>query len=130
MPGTIRSVLAGEPPVIRSTGKLTRDYIYARDGVLAYLLLAEAMDEDPSLAGEAFNFSLEQPVSVLDLVALIQEAAGTDLVPEVQGVASHEIEHQWLSAARARERLGWAPSWTLAGAMAETVSWYRRHLGA
>jgi CDP-glucose 4,6-dehydratase len=91
--------------------------------------LAEALAADASLAGEAFNLSIERPLSVLELVALLQQAAGTNVEPDVQGRATNEISHQALSAAKARQRLGWAPSTSLEDALAETVDWYRNELG-
>lgn len=129
VPGTIRSVLAGERPIIRSDGSLVRDYLYVVDGALAYLTLAQAMATDPSLSGEAFNFSAERPLTVLDLVALIQTTAGTSLEPDIRATAANEIGAQHLSAAKARARLGWAPSYTVEEALVETVAWYRRELG-
>lgn len=129
VPGTIRSVLQGVPPVVRSDGTLVRDYLYVVDGALAYLCLAEALHADPSLAGRAFNFSTETPLTVLDLVARIQAAAGTDLEPDVRGGGAHEIPAQHLSAARARAELGWAPTRTVDEALGETVRWYRAELG-
>jgi CDP-glucose 4,6-dehydratase len=130
VPGTVRSVLRGERPVIRSDGTLVRDYLYVLDGALAYLCLAEAMLRDPSLAGSAFNFSTEDPLDVLELVARIQRAAGTDLEPDVRADASHEIPAQHLSASRAREVLGWRPTRTVDEALEETVAWYRAELGS
>lgn len=129
VPGTIRSLLAGERPVIRSDGTMVRDYLYVVDGALAYLRLAEAMAADPELHGEAFNFSTETPLTVLELVELLQKAAGTDLEPDVRAETSNEIASQYLSAAKARDVLGWRPSHTVDGALAETVEWYRDHLG-
>lgn len=128
IPGVVRDLLLGRSPVIRSDGKATRDYLYVTDAALAYMRLAEALAADPALAGEAFNFSIEKPLSVLELVALLQEAAGTDLAPDVQGRAANEISHQALSAEKARRRLGWAPSRSLDEALAETVEWYRQEL--
>jgi CDP-glucose 4,6-dehydratase len=125
VPGVIRDILEGRRPVIRSDGTLVRDYLYVVDGVLAYLQLAEAMAESPELRGEAFNFSTETPVTVLELVAILQRAAGTDLDPDVQGVARNEIPAQHLSAAKARKVLGWAPRHTLDRALEKTVHWYR-----
>jgi len=131
VPGTIRSLLRGERPVIRSDGTPVRDYLYVVDGALAYLRLAEAMGEDPTLAGEAFNFSTESQLTVLELVELIAKAAErTDLAPDIRAVETHEIPHQFLSAEKARTRLGWRPRYTVEEALAETVAWYRRHLGA
>lgn len=128
VPGTIRSVLRGERPVIRSDGSLVRDYLYVVDGALAYLRLAEAMAGDAAHHGEAYNFSTERPMSVLELVAAIQVAAGTDLEPDIRSTATHEIDAQHLSAAKARAQLGWQPNHTVEAALADTVRWYADHL--
>lgn len=125
VPGTIRWLLDGVRPIIRSDGTLVRDYLYVVDGALAYLQLAECLADDPTLAGEAFNFSTETPVTVLELLEVLQRVAGTDLEPDIRGTATHEIDAQHLSAAKARKMLGWAPRWTLEQALAETVAWYR-----
>ncbi len=68
VPGTIRAVLSGQRPVIRSDGTFLRDYFYVKDGAAAYLHLAECLAGEPQLAGHAFNFSTEKPLSVLQLV--------------------------------------------------------------
>lgn len=130
VPGTIRSLLRGERPVIRSDGTMVRDYLYVADGALAYLQLAEAMAKDASVAGHAFNFSTELPLTVLELVEKLQAAAGTSLEPDILGTASHEIDSQYLSAAKARKVLGWAPTLTMEEALAATVGWYREHLAS
>jgi CDP-glucose 4,6-dehydratase len=128
VPGTIRSVLNGERPVIRSDGSMVRDYFYIEDGVSAYLLLAEKM-EDRRLHGEAFNFSNEIQVTVLQMVDRIIRALGSDLRPLVLGEASNEIKHQYLSAKKAREILKWAPGHTLEMGLEKTVAWYEGFLG-
>jgi CDP-glucose 4,6-dehydratase len=128
VPGTIRSLLRGERPLIRSDGTMVRDYLYVVDGALAYLRLVEAMAEDPAIVGEAFNFSTETPLTVLELVAALQAAAGTDLEPDIRSTATHEIDSQFLSAAKARKVLGWEPTLSVEQALAETVAWYRSNL--
>ncbi|MEJ0017330.1 MAG: NAD-dependent epimerase/dehydratase family protein [Acetobacteraceae bacterium] len=129
VPGTIRWALNGERPVLRSDGTMVRDYIYVRDAVLAYLMLAERMD-DPALHGHAFNFSGEQPLSVIDLVERILALAGrSDLRPIILGEATAEIPMQYLAAGKAREMLGWLPAWSLEDALTETIDWYRDWLG-
>lgn len=130
VPGTIRSLVRGERPVIRSDGTMVRDYLYVVDGALAYLLLVETMAADPGVVGEAFNFSTETPLSVLELVAMIQDAAGTSLEPDVRATATHEIDSQFLSAEKARKVLRWAPTMSVEDALSETVSWYRSYLGS
>lgn len=128
VPGTIRSVLRGQPPVIRSDGSFVRDYIYAEDAVAAYLFLAEHLARDPALRGEAFNFSNESQISVRDLVAKILGMMGSTLKPEVRNEASNEIRHQYLSAEKARRMLGWRPLYTLDSGLERTVAWYREFL--
>jgi CDP-glucose 4,6-dehydratase len=128
VPGTVRSLIEGRSPVIRSDGSLVRDYLYVVDGALAYLQLAEAFADRPELAGEAFNFSTEQPLTVLELVDQLQRAAGTELPLDVRATATHEIDAQHLSAAKAREVLGWRPSYPLDDALEQTLRWYRGHL--
>ncbi len=127
VPGTVRSVLRGERPIIRSDGTMVRDYLYVVDGALAYLQLVEAMANDPGLEGEAFNFSTETPLTVVELVERIQKAAGTGLDPDIQATASHEIDEQFLSAAKAHRVLDWWPRYSMDEALALTVDWYRDH---
>ncbi|MEZ5353297.1 MAG: GDP-mannose 4,6-dehydratase [Bryobacteraceae bacterium] len=129
VPGTIRSLARGERPVIRSDGEFIRDYFYVEDAVSAYLLLAEALSDGRVAAGEAFNFSNETPVTVLELVARIGAAMGASREPEILNQASNEIRAQYLSARKARERLGWKPGHTLEQGLRETIEWYRQMLG-
>ena len=126
VPGTIRSVLRRQPPVIRSDGKPIRDYLYVEDGAAAYMLLAERMAADPSLAGQAFNFSNEEAITVLDLVTRILAAMGSELSPRVLDEANHEIHEQRLCAAKARRLLGWQPSFALEQGLTRTIAWYRK----
>ncbi len=130
VPGTIRSVLRAEPPVIRSDGRYVRDYVYVEDGAAAYTLLAERLAEDRGLAGQAFNFSNETPISVSDLVRRILAVMRSDLEPEIRNEASHEIREQYLSAEKARRLFGWRPLFDLEAALAKTVAWYRELLTA
>lgn len=128
VPGTIRSVLKGKRPVIRSDGTLVRDYFYVEDGAAAYLRLAEALHGRSELRGEAFNFSNELQEDVLALAKRILERMHSDLEPDVRAEAEHEIRHQWLSAAKARKTLDWAPQFTLDEGLDRTIAWYREFL--
>jgi CDP-glucose 4,6-dehydratase len=127
VPGTVRSVLRNEAPIIRSDGSFIRDYFYVEDGAAAYMHLAEKLAEDRSLAGMAFNFSNELNVSVLQLVGRILKVMDSQLEPCVLNQASNEIINQYLSAERARELLDWSPLFTLEEGLDRTVSWYREY---
>ena len=124
IPGTIRSVLRGQPPVIRSDGSFVRDYFYVEDGAAAYMLLAEKLAGSRELAGEAFNFSNQTQVTVLDLVGQILQLMGADLQPEVLSQASNEIRRQYLSAQKAHDILGWQPLFNLETGLRKTIAWY------
>lgn len=128
VPGTIRSVLRGERPVIRSDGTLVRDYFFVEDGAAAYMMLAEHLARHRDVAGEAFNFSYEQPLAVLDIVRKILTAMDSDLVPDVRNEASNEIRNQFLSSKRACAELGWRPCCTLEEGLQRTIAWYREYL--
>jgi len=129
VPGTIRSVIRGERPVVRSDGKFVRDYFYIEDGAAAYMLLAERLASNAALCGQAFNFSNESQVSVLEMVELILRKMNSSLRPEVLNQASNEIRHQFLSAERARTQLNWKPQFTLESGLDRTLAWYRDFLG-
>lgn len=128
VPGTIRSVLRGRAPIIRSDGQYVRDYFYIEDGSAAYILLAEKLEGNSGLHGEAFNFSNETPVSVLEIAERIIELMDSDLEPVVLSEAQHEIRKQYLCSAKARSVLGWGPLVSLDEGLRRTISWYRDFL--
>lgn len=128
IPGTIRSVLRGERPVIRSDGNYIRDYFYVEDGAAAYMLLAEKLAANNALRGEAFNFSNELQITVLELVKLLLNALESTLEPDIRNEANNEIRHQYLSAEKARRVLSWAPTFTLDQGLNNTTQWYRDFL--
>jgi CDP-glucose 4,6-dehydratase len=124
VPGTIRSALKGERPVIRSDGTYIRDYFYVRDGAEAYLFLAQKMDKIP-VHGEAFNFSNGLQITVIELVNKILELMGcSQLQPVIKNEASKEIRHQYLSTEKAKKILGWQSKYPLEQALKETIEWY------
>ncbi len=129
VPGTIRAFVRGERPIVRSDGTYVRDYFYVKDAARAYLRLGECLG-DTRVAGEAFNFSNESPMSVLELVGAIQKLVDAGhLEPDVRDVAEGEIHSQYLSAARARAVLGWTAEFDLEAGLRETIAWYRGFFG-
>lgn len=128
VPDTIRSLCRGEPPVIRSDGTFVRDYIYVKDVTRAYMRLAEGLDS-PQVKGEAFNFSPERGLTVLELVEKIRQLMGClHLEPKILNIAQGEIRSQYLAAAKAQRVLGWRPQFSLEEGLKETIAWYRDFL--
>jgi CDP-glucose 4,6-dehydratase len=126
VPGTIRSLLAGEQPVLRSDGTFVRDYLHVDDVVDGYLALAAAVGDGTLEPGEACNFSDESPLTVRALYDAICTAAGRPgTEPEILDHAPGEIHDQWLSAAKAQKVLGWQARTRLDDGLARTVDWYR-----
>jgi CDP-glucose 4,6-dehydratase len=129
VPGTMRSLIRGERPIIRSDGTLQRDYLYVQDAVHAYMTLAEHLDED-EVRGQAFNFGMDKPTSVLEMVrAIIAVSDHPDLEPEVLSDAPNEIPAQYMDSSKAQRLLGWSPRYPLEEGLRETFDWYREFLG-
>jgi CDP-glucose 4,6-dehydratase len=130
IPGTIRSLLRGERPVVRSDGTFVRDYFFVRDAVDAYLQLAERVPAE-GFTGEAFNFGTETPMAVLEVVDALRRLLGRDdLAPVVLSEATHEIPRQYLDCTRARTRMDWRPRFTFDEGLRETIAWYREWLAS
>lgn len=128
VPGTIRSCLEHQAPIIRSDGTFLRDYIYLDDVVSAYLCLAFSIGMGES-KGEAFNFGYGEPSSVNHLVKLIQRLMGcSNLSPIIQDKVKKEIHSQYLDSKKARQILKWEPKHTLEEGLRETILWYRKFL--
>jgi CDP-glucose 4,6-dehydratase len=128
VPGTIRSVLAGQPPVIRSDGLYRRDYVYVADAAEAYLVMAEKI-ELPEIRGQAFNFGPDESLTVLQVAeAILRQAGRNDLKPVIENSARAEIRDQHLDSAKARRLLDWRPKWPFEKGLNETIAWYRERL--
>lgn len=129
LPGTIRSVLHGERPIIRSDGSFKRDYLFVQDAVKGYLTVAQCF-ADSALYGEAFNLGIGHPVEALELVkTIIKVSDYPDLEPIILDAAENEIQDQYLCSDKAGRVFGWKPDYTLESGLAETMKWYREFLG-
>lgn len=125
IPGTVMSCLQGIQPVIRSDGTFVRDYLYVKDAARAYICLAEHVSAGKEV-GEAFNFSPEKALSVIEIVKMILELTEQTFEPKVQNIATGEIHSQYLDATKAKQRLGWKPEFSLKDGLVETIAWYRK----
>ncbi|MDB1931997.1 MULTISPECIES: GDP-mannose 4,6-dehydratase [Clostridium] len=127
IPQSIQSILNNKAPVIRSDGSFIRDYFYIEDAVDAYINLAEKVVE-LNLGGQAFNFSNEIQLTVLELVNKILKIMGSCMKPIILNQGSNEIIHQYLSAKKARTVLGWSPNYTIDEGLSKTIEWYKDFL--
>ncbi len=124
IPYTIRQILRGQAPVLRSDGNFTRDFLYIEEAAQVHLMLAERLAADSNLRGQAFNFSHEVAVPIIGLVAQISRMMGSDLQPIIASTAQAEIKHMRLDTTKARTQLGWQPAVDFDAALARTVKWY------
>jgi CDP-glucose 4,6-dehydratase len=129
VPGTIRGLLGNQCPIIRSDGKYIRDYIFVLDIVEAYMLLASKIPED-GIRGEAFNFSLESQVRVLEITHMIQNLmCRTELEPIILNEVKAEIKDQSLDSGKAKRLLNWVPRFSLEEGLIKTIEWYQDYFG-
>ncbi len=129
IPEMLRARFRGTQPVIRSSGRAQRDYLYVGDAVDAYLMAAERAME-VGIRGEAFNISTGRPWTVLQVCAAIDAAVGiAEPKHQILGTAEAEgeIPNQTLDCAKAAERLGWTPKTRLESGLEVAVDWYRRY---
>ena len=129
VPGTIRDLIEGRRPVIRSDGTYVRDYLYVEDAVAAYRCLAAGINAE-GVAGQAFNFGDDAPATVLEMVGSLRRLMNRDdLEPDVRNDAVGEIRNQSVSSEKARTRLGWRPRYSRDEALTRTIAWYRAYFG-
>ncbi len=127
IPDVIMKLLNNEQPVIRSDGTPERDYMFIKDAVNAYLVLAENLNRR-YVAGEAFNFGTGKPISVLELYNRIIKIMGKNAKPKILGEAKNEIDRQYLSIEKANKIFGWKPEYDLDSGLKETIEWYKNYL--
>lgn len=124
IPDAVRSAIMNKKLIIRSDGKFIRDYIYVDDVVNAYLSLSEKFQR-LKLDGNAFNFSYEKPISVLELVKIIYYLTGKELNYKILDQAKYEIKKQYLLSKKAKKILGWKPRFTLEEGLKKTIGWHK-----
>jgi CDP-glucose 4,6-dehydratase len=124
VPDAVRCALKGKKLLIRSDGKFTRDYVFVEDIVNGYIMLAEKLQK-LKLSGEAFNFSDENPLTVVELVRAVAKAANSRPNYKILDKVEYEIKHQYLASAKARKILGWKPRFTFLAGLAKTIAGYQ-----
>jgi UDP-glucose 4-epimerase len=110
-----REILAGRPPVIRGSGRQSRDFLYVRDAVQA--LAAMCAGPDVGMVNVASGWE----TSITGVHQLVCAATGTSLSARQVSLVPEETRRMLLDITRARRCLGWEPSTPLAEGITETV---------
>lgn len=127
VPDTIRALVRGERPVLRSDGTPERDFIYVEDAVDAYVAISASLDR-PELHGRAWNAGAGRPYAIREVVDALIAVSGRDVEPDIRGTGTPhgEIDRQYLDSRAIHDELGWQPRWDLGRGLAATFRWYER----
>jgi len=122
IPGVMRSLIENKTLLIRSNGKYVRDYLYVKDVVEGYLLLAKNIE---IVRGEAFNFGSDETLSVLDLIKIIEKNLSKKINFKILNTAKNEIPYQSLDYSKIRKTLGWRPKEDIKSTVRKILGWYQ-----
>lgn len=129
VPYVINQTIKNEAIILRSDGSFTRDFLYIKDAVLVNQMLIDTFNDNEKTLkyGEAFNFSLEIELSVMQIVKHILELCQSDLPIEIHGSASTEIANMRLDCCKAKRDLSWQAHYSLEHGLQETIDFYRHY---
>jgi len=122
IPETMRALATDQKLAIRSDGKMIREYVYVKDVISGYLMLAENIKKTK---GEAFNFGSKDKFTVIDVAKKIAEILGKKLDIEVMNKAKYEIPEQYLSFEKIQKTIGWKPEHSFEEGIKESFKWYK-----
>lgn len=122
IPSIMKSLIRDEILEIRSNGRYVRDYLYVKDVVAGYILLADKVDK---IKGEAFNFGSEETLSVLDLIKLTGKILNKTIKYKILNNAKNEIKYQSLNYKKAKSILNWSPKYSFSLTTSQIYKWYK-----
>lgn len=125
IPDCFEAILKNKELLIRSDGKMIRDYVYVKDIAEACIKLASDIEK---IQGEAFNFGAERPMNVLEVVGEIEKILGVKIPYKILNTAKNEIPKQHLDWSKAKSLLAWQPQYTFTDAIRESFEWYKRNI--
>src|SRR3990167_6779251 len=123
IPGIIKSIVRNETLKVRSNGKYVRDYLYVKDVVNGYLLLASNIER---VKGEAFNFGSEESLSVVELIKLIEKTLKKKIHYKILNIAKNEIPYQSLDYSKIKNILKWKQTYSLTQTIKKLTRWYKK----
>lgn len=129
IPDLVRSVVAGEPLIIRSP-RATRPWQHVLDCLSGYLLLGQRLLAGDSACAQAWNFGPdgEGNRTVEQVLADLARTWPQFRWQMTSSQQPHEAGLLQLDSAKAKMQLGWRPVWNLETAIHHTATWYRRLL--
>ena len=107
IPKFIKMMRAGDPPVINGDGTFSRDFTHVSNAVQANLLALTTSNTE--CFGQAFNIGAGGRITLMDLVAALNNALGTSLVPVHGTGRPGDIPHSNASIEKATRMLGYEP---------------------
>jgi len=125
IPGIFKAVIKNEELLIRSDGKMIREYIYVEDVVNGYVELSRNIER---AKGEAFNFGSKDILSVVGVIERIEKILNTKVNYKILNIAKNEIPKQYLDWTKAREILNWQPEISFEKGIKESFDWYKDFL--
>ncbi len=122
IPGIFKSIIKNKELLIRSDGKMVREYVYVKDIVDGCINLVQKIDK---IKGEAFNFGSKNIFSVIELIKKIEKILNTKVNYKILNIAKNEIPKQNLDWTKAKKILNWKPKYTFEEGIKESFNWYK-----
>ena len=122
IPGIFESIIKNKELLIRSDGKMIREYTYVKDIVAGLIKLAQKIDK---IKGEAFNFGSKNIFSVIEVVKKIEKILNVKVNYKILNIAKNEIPEQYLDWRKAKKMLNWQPKTSFEDAIKESFNWYK-----
>ena len=123
IPGIMKSVIRNSQLKIRSNGQYVRDYLYVKDVVAGYLLLAKNIHK---IKGEAFNFGSDETLNVMEVIKQVEKVLGKKINYKILNTAKNEIPYQSLDYSKIKKTLGWRPKKNITSKAKEIMDWYKK----
>ena len=118
----MKALIKKEKLEIRSNGKYVRDYLYVKDVVSGYLLLANNIDK---VKGEVFNYGSNETLSVIEIIQLVEKTLKKKVSYKILNTAKNEIPFQSLDYSKIKETLGWKPKFILSKTSKQIFKYYK-----
>jgi len=122
IPGIMKSINENKTLQIRSNGEYVRDYLYVKDVVNGYILLAENINK---IKGEAFNFGSDETLTVLDVIKQVEKVLNKKIDYKILNTAKNEIPYQSLDYSKIKKILGWRPKKSIKSTARKILGWYQ-----